>query len=331
MIAEDAAGNLGPASNEASATVTADTTPPTVTPHRARQRRHRHRHRHPHRHRLRQRCRRRRHRSRSTAPTRRREDTERPLHRPWDEPPAPPNGRHTTHRRRRATRPTTRRPADPDRRHHRQHRTPPPPTGLVAAYALRRGQRHDGGDASGNGNAGTVTGATWSTRAASAGALSFDGVNDLVIVPDAASLDLTTGMTLEAWVCRRRRIGVADGALQARAPPTSSTASTRTATPASRTRRSSIGGAAASVDGTTRPAAEHVDAPRRDLRRRRAPALRQRHAGRRRSAAPARSPTSTGPLTIGGNTIWAEWFDGRDRRGPRLQPRAHGRARSRRT
>ena len=32
------------------------------------------------------------------------------------------------------------------------------------------------------------------------GALSFDGVNDSVTVADAASLDLTTGMTLEAWV-----------------------------------------------------------------------------------------------------------------------------------
>ena len=32
------------------------------------------------------------------------------------------------------------------------------------------------------------------------GALTFDGVNDLVTVADAASLDLTTGMTLEAWV-----------------------------------------------------------------------------------------------------------------------------------
>jgi hypothetical protein len=30
--------------------------------------------------------------------------------------------------------------------------------------------------------------------------MSFDGVNDRVIVPDASSLDLTTGITLEAWV-----------------------------------------------------------------------------------------------------------------------------------
>ena len=36
-------------------------------------------------------------------------------------------------------------------------------------------------------------------RASSVGAL-FDGVNDLVNVPDANSLDLTTAMTLEAWV-----------------------------------------------------------------------------------------------------------------------------------
>ena len=32
------------------------------------------------------------------------------------------------------------------------------------------------------------------------GAVSFDGVDDMVAVPDSASLDLTTGMTLEAWV-----------------------------------------------------------------------------------------------------------------------------------
>ena len=32
------------------------------------------------------------------------------------------------------------------------------------------------------------------------GALSFDGINDLVTVADAASLDLTTALTVEAWV-----------------------------------------------------------------------------------------------------------------------------------
>ena len=36
------------------------------------------------------------------------------------------------------------------------------------------------------------------------GALSFDGVNDWVTVADAAALDLTNAMTLEAWVARAR-------------------------------------------------------------------------------------------------------------------------------
>jgi len=31
-------------------------------------------------------------------------------------------------------------------------------------------------------------------------ALSFDGINDWVTVPDSPSLDLTTGMTLDAWI-----------------------------------------------------------------------------------------------------------------------------------
>ena len=52
----------------------------------------------------------------------------------------------------------------------------------------------------GFGNNGTVSGATRSTAGRYGGALSFDGVNDSVSVPDAASLDLTNNMTLSAWV-----------------------------------------------------------------------------------------------------------------------------------
>ena len=55
-------------------------------------------------------------------------------------------------------------------------------------------------DASGRGNTGTLDGPTRSTAGKFGGALSFDGVNDWVTVPDANVLDLTTGMTLEAWV-----------------------------------------------------------------------------------------------------------------------------------
>ena len=55
-------------------------------------------------------------------------------------------------------------------------------------------------DASGNGNNGTISGATWTTSGKYGNALMFNGTNALVTVNDSNSLDLTTGMTLEAWV-----------------------------------------------------------------------------------------------------------------------------------
>ncbi|MCI0682547.1 MAG: Ig-like domain-containing protein [Gemmataceae bacterium] len=74
------------------------------------------------------------------------------------------------------------------------------PTGLVLALSFNASSGATATDTSGLGNNGTVSGATWSTTGKYGNALSFDGTNDLVTVPDAASLDLTTGMTLEAWV-----------------------------------------------------------------------------------------------------------------------------------
>ena len=76
---------------------------------------------------------------------------------------------------------------------------PPPPPTLVAAYSFDEGTGTSVADLSGNGNTGTVNGATWGTGRFGQ-ALSFDGVNDRVVVPDSPSLDLTTGMTMEAWV-----------------------------------------------------------------------------------------------------------------------------------
>jgi hypothetical protein len=78
--------------------------------------------------------------------------------------------------------------------------TPPPATGLVAAYSFSEGSGTTTSDRAGKGNTGTLAGATWTTAGQAGRALSFDGVNDRVNVNDAASLDLTGGMTLEAWV-----------------------------------------------------------------------------------------------------------------------------------
>ena len=55
-------------------------------------------------------------------------------------------------------------------------------------------------DASGRGGTGTINGATRTPSGRHGSALSFDGVNDLVTVPDSAALDLTNRATLEAWV-----------------------------------------------------------------------------------------------------------------------------------
>ena len=77
-----------------------------------------------------------------------------------------------------------------------------PPSGLVAAYGFDEA-RGRVGDRSGNGNTGAVSGATWLAQGRFGSALSFDGVNDRVAVADADSLDLTSAMTLEAWVGRR--------------------------------------------------------------------------------------------------------------------------------
>ena len=84
---------------------------------------------------------------------------------------------------------------------------PPPPTGLVAAFGFEEGSGSSVADASGRGNGGSVSGASWSTAGKFGKALSFDGVNDWVTVADSASLDLSSSaMTLEAWV---RPTGVA--------------------------------------------------------------------------------------------------------------------------
>jgi Concanavalin A-like lectin/glucanases superfamily/Chitobiase/beta-hexosaminidase C-terminal domain/IPT/TIG domain/Fibronectin type III domain len=72
--------------------------------------------------------------------------------------------------------------------------------GLVAAYDFNAGSGTTVADASGNGNTGTIMNATWTTSGKYGGALSFNGTNAQVLINDAASLHLTTGVTLEAWV-----------------------------------------------------------------------------------------------------------------------------------
>jgi hypothetical protein len=70
------------------------------------------------------------------------------------------------------------------------------PTGLVAAYNFNSGTATD---VTGRGHNGVLTG-TSSAAGIYGQALSFNGTSDLVTIPDANDFDLTTAMTVEAWV-----------------------------------------------------------------------------------------------------------------------------------
>jgi hypothetical protein len=76
----------------------------------------------------------------------------------------------------------------------------PASTNLVGAWGFNETTGTTAADSSGQNNTGTITGATHVATGKFGGALSFDGTSNWVTIADANSLDLTTGMTLEAWV-----------------------------------------------------------------------------------------------------------------------------------
>ncbi len=183
--------------------------------------------------------------------------------------------------------------------------------GLVAAYDFEEGSGATAADISGSGNTGTLTGPTWISEGRRGSALSFDGVDDRVIVADSASLDLTTGMTLMAWVRPTtsesdywtvvlKELGSGDLAYGLYASEPSGTATAWFQTGGSdafawgnphspRTDRWTH--LAASYDGSTFSFYAN---------------------GRRTSSTPVSGTieTSSEVLSIGGNGIWGEWFQG---------------------
>ena len=72
--------------------------------------------------------------------------------------------------------------------------------GLVAAYSFDAGTGSTLADASGNGNNGTINGATWTTQAKFGNALAFNGTSSFVDFGNPASLHNTGSMTWSAWV-----------------------------------------------------------------------------------------------------------------------------------
>ena len=180
---------------------------------------------------------------------------------------------------------------------------------LVAALAFNEGTGPTAADASGSGNVGTLTGASWIAGGRYGGALSFDGTNDWVTVADAASLDLTTGMTLEAWVRPSAINGWETVLLKEMAGPDWRTRCTQRTEEVDRrpdtsfvgSDRAVVGSAVLPLNAWTHLATTYDGAIQR-LYVNGTPVATRAHRGS--------ITTSTGALRIGGNSVWGEYFSG---------------------
>src|SRR3989339_552443 len=78
--------------------------------------------------------------------------------------------------------------------------TPPPSSDpLICNWHLNEGTGSSAGDSGLSGSTGTITGAVW-VDGKIGKSLQFDGLNTYVSVADSNSLDLTSGISIEAWV-----------------------------------------------------------------------------------------------------------------------------------
>ena len=220
----------------------------------------------------------------------------------------------------------------PGLRHHRGARLPPLRPGWWPRTASTRAPARPRRDASGTGNTGTTSAPRGAPPAGTAARCRSTAPSSSVTVNDSASLDLTTGMTLEAWVnpAAARSEHLADGRRSSR--PTSGMAyalyaNNGGARPAGQV---NIGGEQNAI-GAAAAAAERVDPPRDDLRRRDAAPVRQRHAGGEQGRRPGASPVSTGAAADRRQRDLGRVLQRPDRRGADLQPRAAPPPRSRPT
>jgi hypothetical protein len=185
---------------------------------------------------------------------------------------------------------------------------PPAPAGLVAAYGFDEAAGTvQVTDASGRGNGGTIAGATRTTAGKFGGALSFNGTSAWVTVKDAASLDLTTGMTIEAWVKPSTLTGWRSVVLKE--APNGLAYALYSGNDASRPAGFVHFGTDIGVNGTTTMVANvwtHLAVTYNGT------TLRLFVNGTlvRSQSASGAAITTTGALRIGGNSFWGEYFKG---------------------
>lgn len=185
-----------------------------------------------------------------------------------------------------------------------------PASGLVAAYGFDEASGTSAADASGTGNTGTLgSGVTRTTSGKFGSALVFSG--NYVTVPNASSLSLTTGMTLEAWVYPTTSGGYATAVMKEQAgeylyvlygsAPGAPSGQINVGANGSGER--AVDGASALPLNTWSHLATTFDGSTQRL-----------YVNGAQVAAKAVTgsiATSTGALRIGGNAVWGEYFRGR--------------------
>jgi glucose/arabinose dehydrogenase/PKD repeat protein len=179
------------------------------------------------------------------------------------------------------------------------------PPGPVAAYAFDAGSA---ADVSGHNHPGTLSGPVPAAAGHSGGALSFDGVNDFVSIADHAELDLTTGMTLEAWV-RPTALGNVWRTVAFKEQASHMTyalyAGTSTGPPTGQAyvggQRDARAASALPVNAWSHLATTYDGSMLR---------LYVNGTQAASAAVSGAMTVSTGPLKLGGNAVWGEWFAG---------------------
>jgi hypothetical protein len=183
-------------------------------------------------------------------------------------------------------------------------------SGLVAAYGFEEAEGSKVMDVSGQDNHGAISGAKWTSEGRYGSALTFDGAHALVSIPHAASLDLASGMTLEAWVRPTKLAGLqsaivkeANGglvyALYGNDSAPRPSAYLRDAD--KRVTHGSSGASGLEVNAWTHLAATYDGAMLRVF-------VNGVEAGRQ--PVTGSIMRSSNPLRVGGNAVWGEYFSG---------------------